>query len=142
MSESRSDRGSRSPLDPAFSPASAMAPGGEGGGAGDGGGNDDAAAVLRSNGGEGSTNGNAAAAPVPACAAAAAPPPQRALGGFKIKVKLPPRGPSGDGGASVAGDGMASDANAATASLKRPAEGQDVGGGAAGPPQKLKITLK
>ena len=63
---------------------------------------------------------------------------------FKIKVKLPPRQPSGDG-ASVAGGGMAAtDANAnAAASLKRPADGPpaDVGGAAA-PPQKLKITLK
>ena len=115
-----------------------MAPGRGDGGAGDGDSSKDAAL---SNGGGGSTNGDAAAAPVPAGAGTAPPQQtQRALGGFKIKVKLPPRQPSGDG-ASVAGDGMATDANAA--SLKRPAEGPppDVGG-AAGPPHKLKITLK
>ena len=125
-----------------------MAPGGEGGGPGDDGGNNngDAAALGNGGNGGGSTNGNAAAAPVVSSSAAAAVPPQqqRAPGGFKIKVKLPPRQPSGDG-ASVAGGGMAAtDANAnAAASLKRPADGPpaDVGGAAA-PPQKLKITLK
>ena len=124
--------------------AGAMAPGKEGGGAGDGG--DDAALV--NGGGGGSTNGVASAAAAPVPAAAAAPLlPQRSLGGFKIKVKLPPRQPSGDGGGAgvSAGGGMmpssAPDANAA--SMKRPAEGPpaDVGGAPAAP-QKLKITLK
>ena len=125
-----------------LSPSAVMAPG-EGG---EGGGGDGHEGGVGGNGS--ALNGSGAEAVMPA--AAAPPPPQqpqRAPGGFKIKVKLPPRQPSGDGGASVVGGGgglgPASDANAVAASLKRPAEGPPAdAGGAFGPPQKLKITLK
>lgn len=127
--------------------AGAMAPGEEESrGGGEGGAGDDAAAARNGGNGVAAAPAHAPAAPAPAAPSAATVPPflqqqQRAPGGFKIKVKLPPRLPSGDG-AGGGGTTLPS-SMPTTATMKRPAEGPPLdASGAGAPPQKLKITLK